>query len=428
MAKIKEIESNSISSQLGLVEGDEIIAINGKKINDYIDYQYETSERYFTLTVKKINGKIKKYDVERDYGDILGIKLDGIIYDGLKKCNNDCIFCFVKQQPDHLRDSLLIKDDDYRFSFLEGSFITLSNLNDSDWKKIINKRLSPLYISVHTTNPELRIKMMKNPKTANILDDLNRLKDNNIKFHAQLVLCPGLNDGQELKKSLDDLEKFYPSLLSLGVVPVGLTKYRDNLEDLSSYDKQNALEVLHIIETKQKELKNKYSTNFLYASDEFYLLANKKIPPYEEYNGFPQIENGIGLTRLLWKELDEIENSLPQVIANKKITIVTSVLAAKVLKVVVNKLNEIKGLDINILVVKNDFFGNNVTVAGLLTGQDIYNTIKNNTTASNIIIPGIALNDNNYFLDGMSYSELQEKLVNKNLFVCNNIKEIVEVL
>ncbi len=427
MAKIKEIESNSISSQLGLVEGDDIIAINGKKINDYIDYQYETSESYFTLTVKKVNGKIKEYDVERDYGDILGIKLDGIIYDGLKKCNNDCIFCFVKQQPDDLRDSLLIKDDDYRFSFLEGSFITLSNLDKKDWNKIINKRLSPLYISVHTTNPELRVKMMKNPKTANILDNLNRLKDNNIKFHAQLVLCPGVNDGEELKKSLDDLEKFYPNLLSLGVVPVGLTKYRDNLEDLSSYDKQNALEVLNIIDTKQKELKNKYSTNFLYASDEFYLLANKKLPPYEEYNGFPQIENGIGLTRLFWNELDDIESSLPQVIDNKKITIVTSELAVKVMKVVVNKLNEIKGLDINILIVENNFFGNNVTVAGLLTGQDIYNAIKNNKAASNIIIPGIALNDNNYFLDDMSFSELQEKLTNKNLYACNNIKEIVEV-
>lgn len=429
MAKIKKIKKGSIASKIGLEAGDEIISINDKKIDDYIDYQYETAEPFFTLKIKKSYGEIKEFEVEREYNELLGITLDGIIYDNLKKCNNDCVFCFIKQQPSNLRNSLLLKDDDYRFSFLKGSFITLSNLSETDWKKIISKRLSPLYISVHTTNPDLRKKMMKNPRTANILNDLNRLKNNNIKFHAQLVLCPGLNDSDELKNTLKDLEKFYPNLLSLGVVPVGLTKFRDGLEDLDTYDKKGASNVLKIIHDYQNKFKNKYNENFLFASDEFYLLADKKIPEYEEYNDFPQIENGIGLTRLLWNELNNIDSSLPaKVDQNKKITIVTSVLAEKVMRRVIKKFNKIEKLEVNLLIVENEFFGKSITVAGLLTGQDIYNKIINNNTATNVVLPGVTLNDDSLFLDDMSFNELKNKLSDKNLFVCDNLKEIMEVL
>ena len=429
MVKIKSVKENSISAEIGLEAGDEILSINDKKINDYIDYQFETSEPFFTIKIKKNNGVIKKYEVEREYNEILGINLDGIIYDGLKKCNNNCIFCFVKQQPSNLRNSLLLKDDDYRFSFLKGSFITLTNLTDKDWQKIISKRLSPLYISVHTTNPDLRKKMMKNPDAANILDDLQRLKENNISFHAQLVLCPGLNDGDELRNTLNDLEKYYPNLLSLGVVPVGLTKYRDNLEDLRSYTHKEALNVLNIINNFQKKFKQKYNENFVYASDEFYLLAGEKIPEYDKYNGFPQIENGIGLTRLLLNELKNIDNQLPDKLQeSKNFTLITSELSEKLMLKVVNRFNKIKGLNIDLLVVKNKFFGESVTVTGLLTGQDIYNSIIENNTAKNIIIPGITLNDDNLFLDNMSFKKLKNKLNNKNLYVCDNLKEIMEVL
>ena len=429
MAKIKSIKENSISSRIGLEAGDEILSINEKKINDYIDYQFETSEPFFTLKIKKNNGEIKEYEVEREYNEILGITLDGIIFDGLKKCNNDCIFCFVKQQPSNLRNSLLLKDDDYRFSFLKGSFITLTNLNEKDWQKIINKRLSPLYISVHTTNSHLRKKMMKNPEAANILENLQRLKNNNINFHAQLVLCPDLNDGDELKNTLNDLEKFFPNLLSLGVVPVGLTKYRENLEDLNSYNQKKALNVIKIINNYQKKFNNKYNENFLYASDEFYLLAGEKIPEYDKYNGFPQIENGIGLTRLLLNELKNIDDELPDELQeNKKFTIITAELSKKIMKKVINRFNKIKGLNIDLLVIENKFFGKNVTVTGLLTGQDIYNSIIKNDTSKNIIIPGITLNDENLFLDNMSFIKLKDKLKDKKLYVCNNLKEIMEVL
>ena len=429
MAKIKKVEKNSIASDIGLKAGDEILEINGKKINDFIDFQYETSEPFFTLRVEKNSGKIKEFEIERKYNDLLGITFDNIIFDGLKKCNNNCTFCFVKQQPSNLRNSLLLKDDDYRFSFLKGSFITLTNLSQNDWKKIISKRLSPLYISVHSTNPELRKRLMKNNKAKNILNDLNRLKKNNINFHAQLVLCPGWNDGYELKKTLEDLEKFYPNLLSLGVVPVGLTKYREGLENLKSYNSKEAEATLKIIHNYQKYFKEKYQENFLFASDEFYLLADQKIPEYKEYNGFPQIENGIGLTRLLWDELKNIDNNLPTKLdENKKFTLVTSVLAKKVLKKVKKRLNKIDNLQIELLVVENDFFGKNVTVTGLLTGEDIYNKIKNTQTTENIILPGVTLNDNNLFLDNMSLTDLKNKLNEKNVYVCDNLKEIMEVL
>ena len=429
MAKIKKVEKNSIASDIGLKAGDEILEINGKKINDFIDFQYETSEPFFTLRVEKNSGKIKEFEIERKYNDLLGITFDNIIFDGLKKCNNNCTFCFVKQQPSNLRNSLLLKDDDYRFSFLKGSFITLTNLSQNDWKKIISKRLSPLYISVHSTNPELRKRLMKNNKAKNILNDLNRLKKNNINFHAQLVLCPGWNDDYELKKTLEDLEKFYPNLLSLGVVPVGLTKYREGLENLKSYNSKEAEATLKIIHNYQKYFKEKYQENFLFASDEFYLLANQKIPEYQEYKGFPQIENGIGLTRLLWDELKNIDNNLPTKLdENKKFTLVTSVLAKKVMKKVKKRLNKIDNLQIELLVVENDFFGKNVTVTGLLTGEDIYNKIKNTQTEENIILPGVTLNDNNLFLDNMSLTDLKNKLNEKNIYVCDNLKEIMEVL
>ena len=428
MAKIKNIKKGSLASEIGLEAGDEIIKINGKEINDFIDFQYETSEPFFTLKVKKTDDKIKEFKIKRKYNELLGITLDGIIYDGLKKCNNDCVFCFVKQQPSNLRKSLLLKDDDYRFSFLKGSFITLTNLSENDWHKIISKRLSPLYISVHATNPELRKKIMKNNKANNILNDLRKLKNNNINFHAQLVLCPGLNDGDELRKTLDDLEEFYPNILSLGVVPVGLTKYRRGLESLKSYTPEEASNTLEIIHNYQKRFVNKFQENFLFASDEFYLLADKQIPKYDNYNGFPQIENGIGLTRLLWNELKNIDNKLPKKLDNNKnFTLVTSVLSKKVMKRVKNRLNKIKNLEIELLIVENHFFGKNVTVAGLLTGGDIYNAIKNNITANNIIIPGVTLNDDNLFLDNMSLYNFKNKLSSKNIYVCDNLKEIMEV-
>jgi len=257
-------------------------------------------------------------------GEELGIEFKEIVFDGLKQCKNNCIFCFVKQQPHNMRESLNQMDDDYRFSFLQGSFVTLTNLKDKEIKRIIDKNLSPINISVHTTNPELRVEMMKNPKAADINRLLELFKKNNIQFHTQIVLCPGYNDQAELDKTLADLLDFYPQILSIGVVPVGLTKYRDGLTDLRTLTQSEMNNSLEQIKYWQQQAKNKYGENIIYAADEFYLNTNYDLPDFEEYNDFPQLENGIGLTALMNEELKSIE--IPKAVTEtKKIVIITSV-------------------------------------------------------------------------------------------------------
>lgn len=428
MVEIKAVLPGSIAEELDIKAEDQLISIDDREITDYIDYQYGISADFFILTIKKKNGELWDFEIEKAPDENLGLVFDGIIYDRLKKCCNNCIFCFVKQQPEGLRDSLLIKDDDYRFSFLQGSFITLTNLKEDDLKRIINLRLSPLYISVHTTNPGLRVKMMKNPEAACILEKLSFLADNGIDFHTQLVLCPSYNDGEELDKSIRDLADFYPSLLSIGVVPVGLTKYRAGLPFLKSFDREGAVRVLEQIKRWQEKFIIEFGTNFLYAADEFYFLADEKIPDLEDYGEFPQIENGIGLTRLLWEEFSELV--LPEEIERKNAGIITGILGQKALEPVVNGLKKIKGLNIHTIPVENDFFGRTVTVTGLLTGIDIINKLKKMDTKAIdfIFLPDILLNENGFFLDDLEKEDLEREFPDIKFFFVKNVVEMLEVL
>ena len=429
MVEISTIMENSTASELGIEPGDKIITINDIKINDYIDFLFETGEPFFKMKVKKRSGEIKEYNVERSYDKRLGISFDDIIFDKLKVCNNNCVFCFVKQQPQDMRNSLLKKDDDYRFSFLQGSFITLTNLKEEDWDKIISYHLSPLYISVHSTNPELRNKMMKNPNASNIMEDLQRLADNEIKFHTQVVLCPGLNDDQELERTISDIASLYPAVESLGIVPVGLTQFREDKTDLATVDEKKAKETIDIINRWQSKLKDRYDDNWLYAADELYLLADKSIPSLDHYNDFPQTENGIGLVRILLNEFQQKEDRIPaEVVDKKNIGIITSILGEKALKPIVKKLNNVKGLNISSIPVKNKHFGDSVTVTGLLTGEDILNKIKDNDYPEKIIIPEVALNDEGKFLDDITIKDFCSNLNNKEIFICNSFSDILEVI
>ena len=294
--KIKGTEKNSIAQKLDLAEGDRIKLINGQTINDYIDFQYETANNFLNLLIEKKDGQLWEVDINRDFNEKLGIIPDGIIYDQLKQCINDCVFCFVRQQPEAMRETLLLKDDDYRFSFLQGSFISLTNLGEEEMERIINLNLTPLNISVHTTNPELRVTMMRNPSAGQIMDKLRRLAENGISFNAQIVLCPGINDQKELDRTIADLDHFYPRVLSLGIVPVGLTRYREGLFQLNSFNHLMAEGVLTQLQTWQNRFK-KRGKNYIYAADEFYLLAGQKVPATEHYNGFPQIEINGQVTR-----------------------------------------------------------------------------------------------------------------------------------
>ena len=430
MVYIKNIKKESTAAKIGLKAGDQLISINGKKIKDYIEYNDFISSYNFQMEVKKINGSIKKYDIKRTYDEEMGIEFEGIVFDGLKKCTNKCIFCFIDQQPDNLRATLNLKDDDYRFSFLQGSYITLTNLDMIDFKKIVKYHMSPLNISIHTTDPELRKYMMKNPRAGNIIKDLDYLTENGIDFNAQIVLCPGINDGKKLDESIQSLAKYFPNILSLSVVPVGLTKYKN--KKLRTYTSQEAENIVNQINNWQKILKDKYGENFLFASDEFYLMSKIDIPSYRSYNNFLQLENGVGLTRIFRDQYQKIKDDFIDSIKKKKnneeYVLITSLLGKKAIKYIIDDINEsLFNINIEIKIVENKFFGETITVTGLLTAQDIGERISG-ISAKNIIIPSITLNEKGLFLDQVSIDNFKNDFKNKNIFVCDNIKDIMEVL
>lgn len=431
MIEIKNVKENSTADKLGIKAGDKIISINGNEIKDYIDYNNQIGDFIFNLEIKTEDGEIKIYNVKRTHNEKLGIEFDEIVFDGLNRCKNKCIFCFVDQQPPNLRNRLNMKDDDYRFSFLQGSYITLTNLSESDFERIAKYNLTPLNISVHTTDSELRKYMMKNPKAGNILKQLDFLKKNKINFNTQLVLCPEINDKEKLDESISDLSKYYPNILSLAVVPVGLTKYKNN--DLRTYTKIEAKKVLKQVKKWQQILLKKFDENFLYASDEFYLITDTKLPNYDHYNDFPQLENGVGLTRLFrdqYKRLRDqyIDKLIKGYNSKNKFTIITSVLGKKAIKPIVDDINQKQfNPKIEIETVQNEFFGETITVTGLLTAQDIENKLYN-ISSKNIILPGVLLNDDNKFLDEVNIKEFKKKFNNKNIYICNDIEDVLEVL
>lgn len=431
MIEIKNVIENSTADKIGIKAGDKIISINGKKIKDYIDYNFEVADLNFTIKIKDSNDEIKEYTVKRKYNEKLGIEFNEIVFNGLNQCKNKCIFCFVDQQPPDLRDTLNMKDDDYRFSFLQGSYITLTNLSENDFDRIVKYNLSPINISVHTTDPELRKYMMKNPKAGNILKQLDFLKENGINFNTQLVLCPGINDKEKLNESIKDLSNYYPNILSLAVVPVGLTKYKN--ENLRTYTKKEAKSVIEQIKKWQETLQEKFAENFLYASDEFYLITDTKIPDYDHYNDFPQLENGVGLTRLFREKYKNLKDKYIEILKNEDInkniyTIITSVLGRKAIQPVIDDINQRQNsIKIEIEVVRNDFFGKTVTVTGLLTAEDIEKKLKS-IDSDNVILPAVLLNDNNKFIDEVNIVEFKKKFDDKKIYVCNDIKDIMEVL
>lgn len=429
VVKIENVIPGSTAAKAGLNKKDKIISINGQEIRDYIDYLYQISEPVIKLKILKNNGKQINIELERQLGEELGIEFKEIVFDGLKQCKNNCIFCFVKQQPKNMRNSLNQKDDDYRFSFLQGSFVTLTNLEKNEIKRIIEKHLSPINISVHTTNPELRVKMMKNPKAAEIMRLLKLFKKNAIDFHTQIVLCPEYNDNKELDRSIKDLIDLYPELLSIGIVPVGLTKYREGLANLRTMTSKEKKETLNQIKKWQQKSINKYGENFIYASDEFYLSTDSKLPEYDEYNGFPQLENGIGMTTLMNREIKKIE--IPKNLNKKqRVAVITSELGEKALENFKNKFKRISNLKIDINPVKNKFFGETVTVTGLLTAQDLREEILtyDSSDYDYIFISNLVLNDQDKFLDEITKKEFLHKLPGYKLKFIDNFKEFLEVI
>lgn len=409
--KVISVERNS--PLFGKVrKGFRLLRINGEAVDDNLDCRFKLAEDYVRLEFIGTGKKSVKYRVQNDsYGD-LGLEFEP---DKIKICKNRCIFCFVHQQPKGMRRALYVRDDDYRFSFTDGNFITLSNISKAELKRIVAQRLSPLYISVHTTDNSLRQKMFGNKKLSPILPQLKYLTDNGITIHTQVVLCPGINDGDYLAKTVNDLSGLYPQVASLGVVPIGLTKYRKNLSQLKSYNKSGAIEIIDTVHSYQKKFLSEYGSRIIYAADEFYIQADKELPKLFEYEEMPQFENGIGMMRSFLTDFNRKKRFLRVKNSNKRMAVITGRSAYSILqeKMIQYLKNEI-GIKIDIYGVENKFWGRNVTVSGLLTGRDILNCLKNIKKMKNrydiILLPPNCLNMDNLFLDDISLSELENKV------------------
>ena len=416
-AIVNSVELGSIADEINIEPGDEILSIDDNQLTDLIDYNFYCKTEFLTLSIKKINGELEDIEIEKDYDEPLGIIFESAVFDKIKPCLNKCIFCFVDQQPKGLRDTLYVKDDDYRLSYLQGTYITLTNLKEEDRARISKMHLGPLYVSVHTTNPELRVKMLKNPNAKNIMDDLKWFEKQEIPIHCQIVLCPGYNDGKELERTLKDLKSLKNTVLSVAIVPVGLTQFRK--DELQKVDEKVAKETLKIA-AKFKGV---------CCSDEFFLLAGEEIPPAEYYGNFSQLSDGVGSLRLLIDDFKTLK--LPKAL-NKptKLLIATSYAAKSALEYICKELNKIKNLTCECVPVKSTYWGNNITVAGLITSDDLVNALKDKTSDITII-PSVMLKPfSEDFLDGNNLNYVREK-THQNFFVVknsNSTKEIVEMI
>ncbi len=407
-AIVEKVEQNSIAEDLELKNGDQVISIDGKVLSDFLDYKYAIMTDELELHVKRSDGQEEIIEIEKDFDDDLGITFASAVFDRIRPCTNKCMFCFVDQQPGGLRDSLYIKDDDYRLSYLQGTYVTLTNLTSKERERIQRLMLGPLYVSVHSTNPDLRARMLNNPKAARIIEDLSWLNSIDIPIHAQIVLCPGVNDKKELERTLIDLGKLKSNVMSIAVVPVGITRFREN-GILKRVDKNKAKEVIETINQFNAQI----GYNLAFPSDEFYILAEENLPDYNFYDDFGQLEDGVGTIRMVLDEFKSLDSKIPREVNKKsEITIATGLLAAKCLKPIEKRLNQVANLDVTLAGVKSNFWGDDITVAGLITGQDLLDEFlpkKNNLET--LVIPSVMLRPyTESFLDGLTLSEVKEKL------------------
>ena len=408
---IKDVIKHSPAYKKGIRAGDCLIKISGHEITDFLDYQFYTKDRKISV-VYESGGKLKAVWIKKEEDEDLGLGFETYLMDKERHCKNKCIFCFIDQNPKGLRDSIYFKDDDSRLSFLFGNYITLTNLSERDIEKIIEMHISPVNVSVHTMNKELRVKMMKNKYAGESLDVLYRLAQNGIAINTQLVLCPGINDGEELRYSLNKLGELCPCLQSIACVPVGATKFRDGLFDMPEYDERSAGEVIDIVNEYGEKFKEKYGTRLVYVADEFYLKAKRELPEGEYYETYCQIENGVGMWTSLKEEFtDELKNS-EENDPESHISIATGVAAYPLIKELAEKFeNKYNNSKIDVYEIKNDFFGHSITVAGLITGEDLISQLKDKPLAETLLIPGVMLrSEGDLFLDSISTEDVEKEL------------------
>lgn len=423
---IEYVEHGSLAEQAGLCAGDKVISINGSDFLDLLEYRYLMSEAEVTLEVLKKNGDTEIITIETDYEDI-GITFREDLIGDAMSCTNKCIFCFIDQLPKGMRKTVYFKDDDTRLSFLQGNYVTLTNMNDTDIDRLIKMRVSPINISVHTTNPELRVKMLNNRFAGKCYDIMQKFAKNHMYMNCQIVSCPKVNDGAELDKTISDLAKLYPYVNSVSVVPVGLTRYREGLCRIEPYDKESSAAIVHQVLKWQGELLNTIGTRLVYLADEFFINAGIEIPSADEYEGFPQIENGVGLIASMKEEFDAaiemVEKNRPR---NRHVAIATGEISYAFIRSLADRIEEkCSGVKIDVTAVKNEFFGGGVSVTGLVCGQDIINQLK--TEAKTLIIPDVMLRDNDdVFLDDVTVNDIEKALDVEVVKVLNDGYDFIE--
>jgi len=423
---IDRIIPGSIAEELEIEAGDVLVSINGNEIEDVFDYHYMVNDEYLEILIRKADGEEWELEIEKEYNEDIGIEFENGLMDDYKSCTNKCIFCFIDQMPPGMRETLYFKDDDSRLSFLQGNYVTLTNMKDKDLDRIIQYHLAPINISVQTTNPELRCMMLHNRFAGDALKKIDRLYEAGIQMNGQIVLCKGVNDGDELERTIRDLTKYLPYMESVSVVPVGLSKYREGLYPLEPFTKEDAEHVIDMIEKWQKVCLEEHEMHFIHASDEWYMLAGRSLPEEDSYDGYLQLENGVGMMRLLMNEfhdaLEEAKDTehktgMMQILEEEygghyKVSLMTGRLAAPFLReMAADFMEAFPGYEVEVIDIRNDFFGESITVSGLITGQDLIAQAKEKELGNTVAIPCNMLRmGERVFLDDQSMEDVENAL------------------
>lgn len=416
-ALITGIIPDSIAAEVGFSIGDRLVKINGQCPRDLIDYQFLCADEVLELEVLDARDKAHQVEIEKDYDEDLGLEFETALFDGLIQCNNNCPFCFIDQQPSGKRESLYLKDDDYRLSFLYGSYLTLTNLSTKEWERIAQLRLSPLYVSVHATEPEIRSQLLKNNRAGQILDQLHWFQSQRLEIHAQVVLCPGINDGAHLDRTLQDLASFHqgeiPTVASVAIVPVGLTRFRPDLTELNPVTPAIAAEIIDRVTPLQQQFQQQFGSTFAWLADEWYLIAGRSLPPSEYYEDYPQLGNGVGSIRRFVDEFAEAiaDWDITEISPPRTYTWVVGNAVETAFQPLVARLNEVSGLTVNLVAIASEYWGQQMTVTGLLTGHDLLKELPGRELGDRVLIPSVMLkHDEAKFLDDVTIAELTKQL------------------
>ena len=414
-ALITQVLPDSIAAEIGFEPGDRLVSINGQPPRDLIDYQFLCADEMLDLEVLDAKGKAHRVEIEKDYDEDLGLEFETALFDGLIQCTNRCPFCFIDQQPPGKRQSLYLKDDDYRLSFLYGSYLTLTNLSEREWNRIAQMRLSPLYVSVHATEPEVRIRLLKNPRAGLILEHLRWFQTQRLQVHAQVVLCPGINDGAHLERTLLDLADLHqgeiPAVASVAVVPVGLTRFRPDADALVPVTPEKAAEVIAQVQALQAKFRQQFGTTFAWLADEWFLIARQDLPPAAHYEDYPQIGNGVGSIHQFLEQFWVSAQTLPPRVSPRRFTWVLGNAVEHAFAQLVARLNQVEGLTVEMAALRSDYWGQQITVTGLLTGQDILQALSGRDLGDGLLLPALMLkHDEARFLDDRTVDELAHQL------------------